>query len=118
MTLTAPPAAAGSMPEPEDSRVAVIAQAGALLASVVDGVRFGHLDDSEAVAVMTALEELGRKVDGAQYQLTAHAPPPTSVCAPKPTSVTCRWPTRMDAATGWSSSLSWPASRAGRPNGV
>ena len=70
MTLTVPPAAAGSMPEFEGSRVAVIAQAGALLASVVDGVRFSHLDDGEAVAVMAALEGLGRKVDAARLRST------------------------------------------------
>ncbi|TFD50916.1 HNH endonuclease [Cryobacterium sp. Hh11] len=68
MTLTAPPAAAGSVPE--GSRVSVIAQAGALLASVIDGVRFGHLDDAEAVAVLAALEGLGRKVDGARLRAT------------------------------------------------
>ncbi|TFD59856.1 hypothetical protein E3T39_09215 [Cryobacterium suzukii] len=70
MTLTAPPAAAGSMPEPEGSRVAAVAQAGAILASAFDGVRFGHLDDSEAVAVLAALEELGRRVDGARLRAT------------------------------------------------
>ncbi|MBG6213602.1 hypothetical protein IWX77_001533, partial [Cryobacterium sp. CAN_C2] len=46
MTLTAPPAATGSTPDPVFSRVAAIAQAGAILASALDGVRFGHLDDS------------------------------------------------------------------------
>ncbi|WP_104199136.1 HNH endonuclease signature motif containing protein [Cryobacterium sp. Y29] len=70
MTLTAPPAATGSVPEPEGSRVWVIGQAGALLGSVLDGTRFGHLDDAEAVAVMAALEELGRKVDGARLRAT------------------------------------------------
>ena len=70
MTLTAPPAAAGSIPEPEGSRVAVIAQAGAILAGALDGVRFGQLDDSEAVAVLAALEGLGRKVDGARLRST------------------------------------------------
>ncbi|WP_129590376.1 HNH endonuclease signature motif containing protein [Cryobacterium aureum] len=70
MTLTAPPAAAGSVPEPEGSRVAVIGQAGALLGSVLDGTRFGHLDDAEAVAVLAALEELGRRVDGARLRAT------------------------------------------------
>ncbi|WP_146812679.1 hypothetical protein, partial [Cryobacterium levicorallinum] len=70
MTLTAPPAAAGSMPEYEGSRVAVTAQAGALLTSVLDGVRFGQLHDSEAVAVLAALEGLGRKVDGARVRAT------------------------------------------------
>ena len=70
MTLTAPPAAADSVPEPSFSRVDVIVQAGALLASVVDGVRFGHLDDTEAIAVMAALEALGRKVDGARLRAT------------------------------------------------
>ena len=70
MTLTAPPAAAGSVPEFEGSRVSVIVQAGALLASVVDGVRFGHLDDAEATAVFAALESLGRKVDGARLRAT------------------------------------------------
>ena len=69
MTLTAPPAAADSLPEPDSSRVAAIAQAGALLASVVDGVRFGQLDDAEAIAVMAALEGLGRKVDGASVRM-------------------------------------------------
>ena len=69
MTLTALPAASGSIPEPA-SRVAAIAQAGAILAAALDGVRFGHLDDSEAVAVMTALEGLGRKVDGARLRAT------------------------------------------------
>ena len=68
MTLTAPPAAAGSVPE--GSRVSVIAQVGALLASVVDGVRFGQLEDAEAVAVLAALEGLGRKVDGARLRAT------------------------------------------------
>ncbi|TFD60988.1 HNH endonuclease [Cryobacterium suzukii] len=70
MTLTAPPAAAGSVPEPEGSRVAVIGQAGALLGSVLDGTRFGYLDDAEAVAVLAALEELGRRVDGARLRAT------------------------------------------------
>ena len=70
MTLTAPPAAAGSLPEPSFSRVDVIVQAGALLATVVDGVRFGHLDDTEAIAVLVALEGLGRKVDGARLRAT------------------------------------------------
>ncbi|WP_104133722.1 HNH endonuclease signature motif containing protein, partial [Cryobacterium sp. Y62] len=70
MTLTAPPAAAGSIPEPA-SRVAAIAQAGAILAGALDGVRFGQLDDSEAVAVLAALEGLGRKVDGARLRSTA-----------------------------------------------
>ncbi|SDM86103.1 hypothetical protein SAMN05216368_102413 [Cryobacterium flavum] len=69
MTLTAPPATAGSMPQ--GSRVEAVAQAGAILAAAFDEVRFGHLDDAEAVAVLAALEGLGRKVDGAQYQLTA-----------------------------------------------
>jgi hypothetical protein len=32
-------------------------------------VRFGHLDDSEAVAVMAALEALGRKVDAASVRM-------------------------------------------------
>ncbi|MCY7405662.1 MAG: hypothetical protein LH475_13745, partial [Cryobacterium sp.] len=70
MTLTAPPAAAGSTPDPVSSRVAAIAQAGAILASALDGVRFGHLDDSEAIAVMSALEGLGRRVDGARLRAT------------------------------------------------
>ncbi|MDJ0347974.1 DUF222 domain-containing protein [Cryobacterium sp. PH29-G1] len=70
MTLTVPPAAAGSLPDPGFTRVEVIAQAGALLASVLDGVRFGHLDDTEAIAVMAALEHLGRKVDGARLRAT------------------------------------------------
>ncbi|TFB68437.1 HNH endonuclease signature motif containing protein [Cryobacterium sp. Hz9] len=70
MTLTAPPTAAGSLPEPEASRVAAIAQAGAILAAALDGVRFGHLDDTEAIAVMAALEALGRKVDGARLRAT------------------------------------------------
>ncbi|TFD91207.1 HNH endonuclease signature motif containing protein [Cryobacterium serini] len=70
MTLTAPPAAAGSVPEPEGSRVLAIAQAGAILALAFDGVRFGQLDDSEAVAVMAALEGLGRKVDGVRLRAT------------------------------------------------
>ncbi|TFD69923.1 HNH endonuclease signature motif containing protein [Cryobacterium gelidum] len=70
MTLTAPPAAAGSVPDPEVSRVAAIAQAGAILAEALDGVRFGHLDDTEAIAVMAALEALGRKVDGARLRAT------------------------------------------------
>ncbi|TFD89864.1 DUF222 domain-containing protein [Cryobacterium serini] len=70
MTLTAPPAATGSVPEPEGSRVLVIGQAGALLGSVLDGTRFGQLDDCEAVAVLAALEELGRKVDGARLRAT------------------------------------------------
>ncbi|TFD53544.1 hypothetical protein E3T46_03355 [Cryobacterium sp. Hh11] len=71
MTLTAPPAAAGALPEFEGSRIAAIAQAAAILAAVLDGVRFGHLDDSEAVAVLAALEGLGRKVDGARLRSTA-----------------------------------------------
>ncbi|TFD71590.1 hypothetical protein, partial [Cryobacterium sp. Hb1] len=70
MTLTAPPAASGSVPEPEGSRVFVIGQAGALLGSVLDETRFGHLDDAEAIAVLAALEELGRKVDGARLRAT------------------------------------------------
>ncbi|TFB67636.1 HNH endonuclease [Cryobacterium sp. Hz9] len=70
MTLTAPPAAADSVPEPEVSRVAAIAQAGAILAGALDGVRFGHLDDTEAIAVLVALEALGRKVDGARLRAT------------------------------------------------
>ncbi|TFD89028.1 DUF222 domain-containing protein [Cryobacterium serini] len=70
MTLTAPPAATGSVPEPEGSRVAAVAQAAAILALAFDGVRFGQLDDSEAVAVMAALEGLGRKVDGARLRAT------------------------------------------------
>ncbi|MEC5154000.1 hypothetical protein RCH23_001373, partial [Cryobacterium sp. CAN_C3] len=70
MTLTAPPAATGSTPDPVFSRVAAIAQAGAILASALDGVRFGHLDDSEAIAVMSALEGLGRRVDGARLRAT------------------------------------------------
>ena len=41
MTLTAPPAATGSVPEPKGSRVLAIAQAGAILALAFDGVRFG-----------------------------------------------------------------------------
>ncbi|MDJ0376647.1 hypothetical protein [Cryobacterium sp. PH31-L1] len=114
MTLTAPPAEPGSIPR--GSRVEAVTLAGAILAEAFDDVRFGHLDDAEAVAVMTALEELGRKVDGAQYQLTAHAPPPTSVCAPKPTSATGRWPTRTDAATGSNSSPNSPESPAAKPN--
>ncbi|TFD65710.1 DUF222 domain-containing protein [Cryobacterium ruanii] len=69
MTLTAPPAS-DSLPEPSFSRVDVLGQAGVLLASVVDGVRFGQLDDTEAVAVMAALEALGRKVDGARLRAT------------------------------------------------
>ncbi|TFC73614.1 HNH endonuclease [Cryobacterium sp. TMS1-20-1] len=71
MTLTAPPAAAGALPESEGSRIAAIAQAAAILAAALDGVRFGHLDDSEAVAVLAALEGLGRKVDGARLRSTA-----------------------------------------------
>ena len=67
---TAPPAASGSVPEPGSSRVAAIAQAGAILAAALDGVRFGHLDDTEAIAVMAALEGLGRKVDGARLRAT------------------------------------------------
>ncbi|WP_104128524.1 HNH endonuclease signature motif containing protein [Cryobacterium sp. Y57] len=70
MTLTAPPAAPGSAPEPEGSRVFVIGQAGALLGSVLEETRFGHLDDAEAIAVLAALEELGRKVDGARLRAT------------------------------------------------
>ncbi|MDJ0376015.1 HNH endonuclease signature motif containing protein [Cryobacterium sp. PH31-L1] len=68
MTLTAPPAAAGSMPQ--GSRVEAVAQAGAILAAAFDDVRFGHLDDTEAVAVLAALEGLGRKVDGARLRAT------------------------------------------------
>jgi hypothetical protein len=67
MTLTAPPAA-DSVPEPLFSRGEVIVQAGVLLASVVDGVRFDQLDDTEVVAVMAALEGVGRKVDGASVR--------------------------------------------------
>ncbi|WP_104192441.1 HNH endonuclease signature motif containing protein [Cryobacterium sp. Y82] len=70
MTLTAPPAATGSMPEPEGSRVAVIGQGAAILALAFDGVRFGQLDDSEAVAVLAALEGLGRKIDGVRLRAT------------------------------------------------
>jgi hypothetical protein len=70
MTLTAPPAAAGSVPGPEGSRVAAIAQAGVILAAALDGVRFGQLDDTEAVAVLVALEGLGRTVDGARLRAT------------------------------------------------
>ncbi|WP_146071149.1 hypothetical protein, partial [Cryobacterium sp. Y57] len=70
MTLTAPPAATGSAPEPEGSRVAAVAKAGAILAVAFDGVRFGLLDDAEAVAVLVALEELGRKVDGVTLRAT------------------------------------------------
>ena len=69
MTLTAPPAAADSLPEPDSSRVAAIAQAGAILSAALNGVRFGHLDDAEAIAVMTALEGLGSKVDGASVRM-------------------------------------------------
>ncbi|TFD60640.1 HNH endonuclease [Cryobacterium sp. Hh7] len=68
MTLTAPPAAAGSMPQ--GSRVEAVAQAGAILAAAFDDVRFGHLDDAEAVAVLAALEGLGRKVDGVRLRAT------------------------------------------------
>uniref|UniRef100_UPI0011AFDEAE DUF222 domain-containing protein n=1 Tax=Cryobacterium sp. M15 TaxID=2048291 RepID=UPI0011AFDEAE len=71
MTLTAPPTATGSVPEPEGSRVAAVAKAGAILALAFDGVQFGQLDDSEAVAVMVALEGLGRKVDGVRLRATA-----------------------------------------------
>ncbi|TFB73656.1 DUF222 domain-containing protein, partial [Cryobacterium glaciale] len=70
MTLTAPPAAPGPVPEPEGSLVAAVAQAGSILAAALNGVRFGHLDDSEAVAVLAALEGLGRKVDGARLRAT------------------------------------------------
>ncbi|WP_166806405.1 HNH endonuclease signature motif containing protein [Cryobacterium serini] len=70
MTLTAPPAASDSLPEPDSFRVAAIAQAGAILAAALDGVRFGQLDDTEAVAVLAALEGLGRKVDGARLRAT------------------------------------------------
>ena len=69
MTLTAPPAS-DSLPESDSSRVAAIARAGAILAAALDGVRFGQLDDSEAVAVMAALEGLGRQVDGARLRAT------------------------------------------------
>ncbi|TFD88345.1 hypothetical protein [Cryobacterium serini] len=69
MTLTAPPAASDSLPEPDNFRVAAIAPAGAILAAAVDGVRFGQLDDTEAVAVLAALETLGRKVDGASVRM-------------------------------------------------
>jgi hypothetical protein len=70
MTLTAPPAESDSLPEPSFSRVGVIVQAGALLASVLDGVRFGQLDNTEAIAVMAALEGLGRRVDVARLRAT------------------------------------------------
>ena len=70
MTLTAPPTESESGSDPEVSRVTAIAQAGAWLASAVDGVRFGQLDESEAIAVMTALEGLGRKIDGARLRAT------------------------------------------------
>jgi len=69
MALTAPPAGFDSLPEPDSSRVAAIAPASAILAAALDGVRFGHLDDSEAVAVLAALEALGRKVDGASVRM-------------------------------------------------
>jgi hypothetical protein len=68
MTLTAPPAA-DSVPEPDSSRVAAIAQAGAILAAALEGVRFGQLDDSEAIAMLAALEGLGRRVDGASVRM-------------------------------------------------
>ncbi|WP_198411007.1 HNH endonuclease signature motif containing protein [Cryobacterium sp. TMT1-3] len=68
MTLTAPPAAAG--PVPEGSRVEAVAQAGALLAAAFDGVTFGYFDDAEAIAVLAALEGLGRKLDGARLRST------------------------------------------------
>ncbi|TFD66920.1 hypothetical protein [Cryobacterium ruanii] len=42
MTLTAPTVAADSLPECDGYRVSVIAQAGALLAMALSGVRFGN----------------------------------------------------------------------------
>ncbi|TFB93893.1 HNH endonuclease [Cryobacterium luteum] len=68
MTLTAPPAATG--PVPESSRVEAVVQAGALLAAAFEGVTFGYFDDGEAMAVLVALEGLGRKVDGARLRAT------------------------------------------------
>ncbi|WP_166805947.1 DUF222 domain-containing protein [Cryobacterium sp. TMT1-3] len=68
MPLTAPPAAAG--PVPEGSRVEAVAQAGALLAAAFDGVTFGYFDDAEAIAVLAALEGLRRKLDGARLRST------------------------------------------------
>jgi len=56
MTLTAAP---GSVPGPEGSRVAAIAQAGAILASTLDGVRFGHLDDTTGGAQQVILGKHG-----------------------------------------------------------
>jgi uncharacterized membrane protein YebE (DUF533 family) len=67
MALTAPPAGFDSLPESDSSRFAAVARTGAILAAALD-VRFGHLDDSEAIAVMAALEGVGRQVDGASVR--------------------------------------------------
>ncbi len=56
---------------PLSSLVEVMGRAGAILAEAVNGMRFGHLDDAEAVAVFAALEGLGRRVDGARLRATS-----------------------------------------------
>jgi hypothetical protein len=53
------------------SALDLIEQATALVSSGLDGVTFGLLDDTEAVAVMSALEGLGRRVDAARVASTA-----------------------------------------------
>jgi len=46
--------------------VNLVEQAEALLASALDGMAFGLLDDTDAVAIMAALERHGRRVDAAR----------------------------------------------------
>ncbi len=46
--------------------VSLLEQADALFAAALDGVSFGLLDDTEAVAVMSVLERHGRRVDAAR----------------------------------------------------
>lgn len=57
---------------PVAGAAALIAQAGALCSSALDGVDFELLDDAEAVAVMAALEGLGRRVDAARVASTTN----------------------------------------------
>ena len=65
-TVLLDPSPAGSAPV--NATVALLEQTGELLAEALQGVSFGLLDDALALQVMTALEGVGRMVDGARVR--------------------------------------------------
>lgn len=71
--VTSPPgAAAKGAPAPAPGIGIGIEQAQAAFASALKGIDFGLLTDTDAVAIMAAVEDIGRHVDAARVQSAAN----------------------------------------------